>query len=187
MFLPNRPLPWFVSGMVGPIKTLTDLRRIEAAVRVTCVECGHVRMCDREALIKHCSFHRTSLDWAAVRASLPCWNSRCGSRNTRVEAVPFSQDGVALRRKRAETILMNLALKVLKAAAYRADASSIATPEVRLALRVLYPYLCDDVLLRKFWDLATMDRGISDSCHPTLARIVGLLQERGHSVEAEFL
>ena len=82
---------------------------------------------------------------------------------------------------------MNLALKVLKAAAYRAETSSIATPEVRLALRVLFPYLRDDALLRKFWELATIDRGISDSCHPTLARIAGLLQERGHSVEAEFL
>ena len=82
---------------------------------------------------------------------------------------------------------MNLALKVLKSAAYRADTQVISTPEVRLALRVLYPYLGDDTLLRKFWALATADRGISDTCHPTVARIVGMLIERGHAVEAKFL
>lgn len=173
--------------MVGPIKTLTDLRRIEAAVRVTCKICGFVRLIDREQLINHCQFHRSSLEWEAVQASLPCWNARCGSDNTRVEALPFSQDRVVLRRKRAETILMNLALKVLKTAAYRADTQAIDTPEVRLALRVLYPYLGDDTLLQKFWALATADRGLSDSCHPTVARLVGMLMERGYAVEAEFL
>ena len=173
--------------MVGPIKTLTDLRRIEAAVRVTCNECGFVRMIDREQLINHCQFHRSSFEWVAVQSSLPCWNAKCLSRDTRVEALPFSQDRVVLRRKRAETILMNLALNVLKSAAYRGDTHMIATPEVRLALRVLYPYLGDDTLLRKFWTLATADRAISDTCHPTVARIVGALVERGYTVEAEFL
>ena len=156
-------------------------------MRVTCTECGFVRMIDREELINHCQFHRSSLDWMAVRSSLPCWNAKCLSRDTRVEAVPFSQDRVALRRKRAETILMNLALKVLKSAAYRGGTHVIATPEVRLALRVLYPYLGDDTLLRKFWTLASADRGISDTYHPMVARIVGALLERGYAVEAEFL
>ena len=187
MFLPNHRHAWFAAIMVGPIKTLIDLRRIEAAVRVTCNECGFVRMIDREQLINHCHFHRSSLDWAAVRSSLPCWSAKCLSRDTRVEALPFSQDRVALRRKRAETILMNLALKVLESAAYRADTQVISTPEVRLALRVLYPYLRDDTLLRKFWCLVTADRGISDTCHPTVARIVSALIERGYAVEAEFL
>ena len=187
MFLPNHGLSWFDMMMVGPIKTLTDLRRIEAAVRVACNDCGFVRMIDREQLINHCQFHRSSLDWDAVRASLPGWNGNCLSRDTRVDALPFSQDRVALRRRRAETILMNLALNVLKSAAYRADTQAISTPEVRLALRVLYPYLADDTLLRRFWALATSDRGISDSCHPTIARIVGALGERGHAVAAEFL
>lgn len=117
MFLPNHRAAWFATIMVGPIKTLTDLRRIEAAVRVTCNDCGFVRMIDREELIKQCQFHRSSLDWDAVRSSLPCWNAKCLSRNTRVDALPFSQGRVALRRKRAETILMNLALAVLKTAA----------------------------------------------------------------------
>ncbi|WP_404366159.1 hypothetical protein AB5I39_10320 [Sphingomonas sp. MMS24-J45] len=146
-----------------------------------------VRMIDREQLINHCHFHRSSLDWDTVRSGLPCWNAKCLSRDTRVEALPFSQDRVALRRKRAETILMNLALKVLKTAAYRGDTQAIATPEVRLALRVLYPYLGNDTLLRRFWGLATADRGISDTCHPTVGCIVGMLIERGYAVEAEFL
>ena len=102
MFLPNHRSAWFAAMMVGPIKTLTDLRRIEAAVRVTCTECGFVRMLDREQLIHHCQFHRSSLDWEAVRSSLPCWNAKCLSRDTRVEALPFSQDRVVLRRKRAD-------------------------------------------------------------------------------------
>lgn len=60
MFLPNHASPWFAVNMVGPIKTLTDLRRIEAAVRVTCKACGFVRMIDREHLIQQCQFHRSA-------------------------------------------------------------------------------------------------------------------------------
>ncbi|TPG51677.1 hypothetical protein [Sphingomonas glacialis] len=60
----------FTAAMVGAIKTLTDLHRIEAAVRVTCNECGHVPMCDREALIQHRNRHRDTLDWDSVCASL---------------------------------------------------------------------------------------------------------------------
>lgn len=186
MFWPNRESPCFKRMMVGPIKTLTDLRRIEAAVRVTCNECGHVRMCDREALIQHRSRHRESLDWAAVRASLPCWNSRCGSANTRVEALPFSQDRIALRRKRAQTLLMNLALSVLYAASYRGAGVSIATPEVRLALRVLYPFLRDQTDLRAYWDAASAPRDRPwESCHNAYSRIVAGLLEKGLSVDAE--
>lgn len=48
--------------MAGPIKTPTDLRRIEAAVRVRCNECGHVRMIDRKVLIKQCTFYRSSVE-----------------------------------------------------------------------------------------------------------------------------
>ena len=66
MFLPNHRPSWFAAIMVGPIRSLTDLRRIEAAVRVTCKKCGFIRMIDREELIKQCQFHRSSLDWEAV-------------------------------------------------------------------------------------------------------------------------
>lgn len=176
----------FTAIMVGPIKTLTDLRRIEAAVRVTCNECGHVRMCDREALIHHRTVHRAGLDWASVRASLPCWNARCGSRDTRVEALPFSQDRVGLRRKRAETILMNLALTVLHAASYRAPDVPIATADVRLALRVLYPFLKDDAPLRAYWSAAAAPRDHAwDSCHRPYEAILKALLALGLPVEAE--
>jgi hypothetical protein len=173
--------------MVGPIKSLTDLRRIEAAVRVTCNECGHVRMIDREVLIKHCHFHRSSLDWGIVCNSLPCWNARCGSRDTRVEALPFSQDGVALKRKRAETILINLALRVLKDAAYRPHDAPIATADVRLALRVLYPFMGGRDALTAFWEAAASSRFHAwENCHTEFAVIVATLVERGYAVEAEF-
>ena len=101
MFLSNRAPSWFDGNSVGPINSMTDLRLIDAAVRVTCDECGHVRMLDRENLIHHRLFQRSSLDWSAVRSSLPCWNSKFLCRNTRVDAFPFSQDGVTLRQKRA--------------------------------------------------------------------------------------
>ncbi|WP_140847328.1 hypothetical protein [Sphingomonas glacialis] len=172
--------------MVGPKKTLTDLRRIEAAVRVTCNECGHVRICDREALIHHRTRHRAGLDWASVRASLPCWNAGCGSKHTRVEALPFSQDRVELRRKRAETILMNLALSVLHAASYREKDVPIATPDVRLALRVLYPYLRDETHLRSYWAAAVAPRDHAwDSCHRPYEAIVAALLKCGLTVDAE--
>lgn len=176
----------FTADMVGPIKTLTDLRRIEAAVRVTCNECGHVRMCDREALIQHRNRHRDSLDWDSVRGSLPCWNARCGSKNTRVEALPFSQDRIALRRKRAQTILMNLALSVLYEASYRSKDSPIATPEVRLALRVLYPFLHDQTDLRAYWDAASSPRDRPwEGCHNAYSRIVAALIKKDCAVDAE--
>lgn len=172
--------------MVGPIRTLTDLRRIEAAVRVTCNECGEVRMLDREVLIHQCFVHRSSLDWGVVRNSLPCWNAKCGSRNTRVEALPFSQDGVVVRRKRAETILMNLALRVLYAASYRPHGEDTATDDVRLALRVLHPYLGDQSQLRAYWEAAAAPRDHAwDSCHRPYGAIVATLVKLGYAVEAE--
>ncbi|RUN76509.1 hypothetical protein EJC47_11095 [Sphingomonas sp. TF3] len=173
--------------MVGAIKSLTDLRRIEAAVRVTCKKCGHVRMIDREVLIKHCSFHRSSLDWEDVRAGLWCWRSGCLSRNTHVEALPFSQDEVALRHKRAETILMNLALRVLKDAAYRPNSEAMATTDVRLALRVLYPYMGSRDTLTRYWDIAVSSRFHAwQNCHNEFAVIAATLVDRGYAVDADF-
>ena len=58
MFLPSHGPPRFTAKMVDPIKILTDLRRIEAAVRVTCRACGFVRLIDREQLIQQCRIHR---------------------------------------------------------------------------------------------------------------------------------
>jgi hypothetical protein len=187
MFLPNCLSRTMGAKMVGLIKTLTDLRRIEAAVRVTCNACGHVRMIDREVLILQCHFHRSSLEWDAVCLSLPCWNAGCLSWNTRVEALPFSQDDVVLRRKRAETILMNLALTVLHAASYRPKPEPIATPDVRLALRVLYPYLRDQGPLPRFWDKAASDRFHAwENCRTEFLVIAATLVDRGYAVDAEF-
>lgn len=115
-----------------------------------------------------------------------CWNASCGSANTRVEALPFSQDQVELRRKRAETILMNLALSVLHAASYRAKDAPIATPDVRLARRVLYPYLRDETNLRSYWAAAAAPRDHAwDSCHRPHEAIVATLLKRGLAVDAE--
>lgn len=173
--------------MVGPIKLLTDLRRIEAAVRVTCVDCGNVRMHDRELLIRDRLLNRQSLGWNAVCSSMLCWGGRCQSRRTRVEAIPFSQDDVVLRRKRGETIMINLALAVLKAAAHRPGSGAITTSEVRLALRVLHPYLKNQELLRAYWDVAALtNREAGTNCHHPLAAIVRQLVNHGYAVEAEF-
>lgn len=82
---------------------------------------------------------------------------------------------------------MNLALKVLHSAAYGARTADIDTPAVRLALRVLRPYLPDRTLLVRFWDEAKAAKGQALS-EAVMAHgwIVQALVEQGHSVWAEF-
>lgn len=100
--------------------------------------------------------------------------------------MPFSQNDVVLRRKRTETIMINLALAVLNTAGYRSSSGSIATADVRLALRVLHPYLGDQALLRAYWDLAAQPtRRPGEDCHGPLSLIIRELVKRGYAVEAE--
>lgn len=171
--------------MVGPPKTLQHLRKVEASVRITCRSCRKATTLDREALITTRQFQRRSMEWPAVQHDENC--RACFSADVRVDFVPFGQNDRELRAKRATATLMNLALTVLEDAAQRACAEDVCTPAVKLALRVLRPFLADRTLLIKFWTEASAPKDRSyNHAHLALRWIVTQLVERGHPVWAEF-
>jgi len=170
----------------GPLASLIDLRRVEATVRVTCKLCGHITLHDREALIQYRQAAGSGLGWDKVQADLPCWGKRCRSNHVAVDAVPFSDDPVALRRRRAQTILINLALQILDGAARRSTQGTVGTLDVRLALRVLHPFLGDAALLQDYWAQATVEeRPGGVSCHDAYRGIAKRLLDRGYTVYAD--
>jgi hypothetical protein len=169
-----------------PITSLIDLRLTESVVRVTCKLCGHVTLHDREALIQYRQATGSGLDWDRVQAELVCWGKRCRSNHVAVDAVPFSDDPVALRHRRAQTILINLALQVLEDAARLSTQGKVGTPPVRLALRVLHPFLDDAALLREYWHSATVEERLgATSCHQAYRGIARRLLGRGYTIYAD--
>ena len=76
--------------MVGDPKTLYDLRKIDADLRVVCRACARRRMLDREWLISELLRRKKSVDWALVRHQFRCSIDGCGSRDVRLEIVPFA-------------------------------------------------------------------------------------------------
>lgn len=172
--------------VVGQPKTLYDLRKVEGAVNVTCKACGKSRLYDLEELIKARVFQRQSTDWRIVEREMRC--SYCVERTeTRVAIVPYAANDRELRARRADTIIINLALSVLHHAAYGARRDDIDTPAVRLALRVLRPFLPDRTLLVRFWQEGKAAKGqaLSDAVHAH-NWIAQALVKQGHSVWAEF-
>ncbi len=172
--------------MVGQPKSLYDLRKIEGAVNVTCKACGRSRLYDLEELIKSRTFQRLSTDWEVVIREMPCWH--CDDRTgTRVAIVPYATNDRELRARRAQTLVINLALTVLKDAACRANQSGVNTPAVRLALRVLRPFLPDRTLLVRFWDEGELAKTTAtNEAHFACGWIAQALLKQGHSVWAEF-
>jgi hypothetical protein len=77
--------------------------------------------------------------------------------------------------------LIELAVRVLRAAVERARSQRIDGPEVRLALRVVLPHAGDRQLLVEFWSYAgqmhTANR--ADSCNAVLGSIVEDLRAAG--------
>lgn len=171
--------------MVGSPKNLDDLRRVEASVQVTCNACGDVELIDRETLLHERTALGMSRDWQTVCADQSC--RRCQSKDVRVLPVPFGQNSRELKQRRAENVLINLALQVLHDAAWLSTKGPVETPAVRLALRVLHPFLRDENLLREYWRGATEEpRRPWTSCHLPFRWIVTKLIERGYGVNAEF-
>ena len=170
--------------MVGPPKTLQDLRRIEGAVRITCWSCQKAHLRDREELIAERRFSRRPCDWPTVRGDLTCHH--CSSADVRVEAVPFGEGTAELRAHRARMLVMNLAIEVLRDAAERARTEQVGTPAVRLALRVLHPLVGDQAVLATFWNEATAaNQHPWSGAQQSLRWIVQRLLDRGYPVWAE--
>jgi hypothetical protein len=143
-----------------------------------------VTLRDREELITERLFLRRSCEWPAVRADLIC--AKCESADVRVDGVPFGERDEDLRRHRARMVLMNVALQVLSEAAQRAQGERMATPSVRLALRVLHPFVGDQAMLAMFWNEVTSDEQRPWSgARQSLRWIIKRLIERGYPVWAE--
>lgn len=171
--------------MVGPPKTLQDLRRVEASVRVTCRTCKHVKTYDRETLIGQRRFARQSMEWVAVQQDMKC--SECLSEDTHVAGVPFGANDREARAQRATALLVNLALTILAEAAPKNCFTDTNRVAVRLALRVLHPHVANRELLETYWREVSEDQDRAwGSGHQALRWIVTALVARGYAVWAEF-
>ena len=173
--------------MVGQPKTLYDIRKLEGSISLTCASCGKVKVYDLEELIRERSFHRQSMDWQVYLHEAFCWYCSPERTSVRVGIIPFGGNDRELRARRAETLIINLALTVLKEAASRASAQDVNTPAVRLALRVLRPFLPDRTLLIRFWNeaIAAKGKAVNES-HYAHGWLVAELVNSGHSVWAQF-
>lgn len=173
--------------MVGQPKTLYDIRKLEGSISLTCDSCGKVKIYDLEELIRERSFRRRSMDWEAYRKEAFCWDCSPEQTSVKVGIIPFGGNDRELRARRADTLIINLALTVLKDAACHAFINDVNTPAVRLALRALRPFLADRLLLVRFWDEATAAKGKAvNESHFAHGWIVAELVRLGHSVWAQF-
>jgi hypothetical protein len=143
--------------MVGQPKHLSDLRKIEADVRITCRQCGFEDDWTREALAEHLFDIGGSQVWSEITRHLSCRRFGCGSRNLRALPVPYARRAANLPRRvgKLDAQLLGTALKILEQAVERSPGRSVATLEVRLALLVLHRYVRDRELIRRFWDRAS--------------------------------
>lgn len=171
--------------MVGPLKTLQDLRKVEGAVRITCRACGQVGLLDREELIASRLIRHLSCDWSIVQRDEPCRDCRSG--DVHVAGVPFSEDVATLRRRRTTMVTVTLALSILRRVAYP-DSEAPCPPEaVRLALRALHPHVRDVDLLSGFWAMwQKPDKRPYETPAVLLAQIITILLNAGYAVPAEF-
>ncbi|MFK3888493.1 hypothetical protein [Sphingomonas sp. NPDC079357] len=173
--------------MVGQPKTLYDVRKIHGSISLTCHACGTSKVHDLEELIRERSFQRQSLEWQVFLHDAWCW--KCSPERTAVKVaiIPFGGNDRELRARRADTLVINLALTVLKDAACRVSQQDPATPAVRLALRVLRPYLADRTLLVRFWEeIVSAKTNPAHETHFAHGWIVAALLKRGHAIWAEF-
>ena len=122
--------------MVGDPRTLHDLYRIEAQVRVTCRACKATEVWELDALIEEVRSNGGNTDWRAARSAIKCPH-RCASPMIYLLPIPYGKQR-AQRRAHRHAII-NLALQILREAAQRSADMSVGTIEVRLALHVLRP------------------------------------------------
>lgn len=168
--------------MVGPPKTLQDLRRIEAQVRVTCTSCKATEVWELDALIAEVRNQGGNTDWRAARWSIKC-PRRCASPRIDLLALPFGK--ARARRQAQRHALLNVALEILRAAAQRSAHEAVGTIEVRLALHVLRLFVQDDQLLAAYWKAATVQpRHAWTSCQLPYRQIVEALDAVDAPIDA---
>jgi hypothetical protein len=167
--------------MVGDPKSLHDLHRIEAQVKVTCRSCRASEIWELAALIAEVKNNGGNTDWRAARSAIKC-PRRCASPMIHLSPIPF---GKQRARKRAHRhALINLALQILREAAQRSSQEAVGTTNVRLALHVLRPFVKDQRLLTEYWKAATVEpRHPWTSCHLPYRWIATRLIELGAPVE----
>ncbi|WP_126665596.1 hypothetical protein [Croceibacterium ferulae] len=171
--------------MVGPPKNLSDLRRIEAQVQITCTSCNATEIWELDALIAEVHNNGGNSDWHTAKYAVKC-PRRCASPIISLLPIPFGKQRARSRAHRQA--LINLSLQILRTATDRSATQAVGTIEVRLALHVLRPFVKNRHLLVEFWRAATIEpRHPWASCHLPYRRIIGRLIERGISVESQNL
>ncbi|PCD02246.1 hypothetical protein COC42_12390 [Sphingomonas spermidinifaciens] len=167
--------------MVGDPKTLDELDKIEAQVRVTCRGCQASEVWDLKALIAEVRRNGGNTEWRAARRSIKC-PRRCASPVIDLLPLPFGKRRA--RREAHRHALINLSLQILREATARSANEAVGTLEVRLALHVLRPFVRDQRLLNEFWKAATAEpRHPWASCHMPYRWIVQQLEAVGALIE----
>lgn len=171
--------------MVGDPRTLDDLRRIEAQVRVTCRSCRACEVWELDALIAQVRRSGGNSDWRAARSAVAC-PANCPAPVIDLLPIPFGRQRA--RRQVHRHALINLSLRILREAAQRSSQEAVGTVEVRLALHVLRPFVRDSRLLVDFWQRATVEpRHPWMSCHLPYRAIAERLVAHGAPVDADNL
>ena len=168
--------------VVGQPKQLSDLRKIEADVRITCRRCGFEDDWTPDALANHLFEIGGSTVWTEVTRYLHCRRFGCGSRELRVLAVPYARRPANIPRRVAklDAQLLGTAMRILEHAVAHARGQSIATLEVRLALLVVHRYARDRQSIRRFWALASKpNRKVSEDLTAPLRVISKRLEQLG--------
>ena len=158
--------------MVGAPKHLHDLNGIGANVRVTCRKCGFEVDWTVADLSAHLISIGGNLTWTEVTRLLVCRRQGCGSTQLRATPVPFARRQANLPRRlsKLDARIVPAAIKVLEDAAARSPGRDVATPDVRLALLVVYVYSRDADGTRDFWSRAkdagrTASAGLLEPLH----------------------
>lgn len=169
--------------MVGPPKNLSDLRRIEAQVQVTCTSCKATEIWELDALITEVHNNGGNSDWHTARYAVKC-PRRCASPIISLLPIPFGKQRA--RSQAHRQTLINLSLQILREATDRSATQAVGTIEVRLALHVLRPFAKDRQLLVEFWQAATVQpRHPWSSCHLPYRHIALRLLEDGAEIDEQ--
>ncbi len=163
--------------MVGPPKTISDLKRVEGNPRAVCRSCKFTREWDREQLIRERMFAHLSNDWRAFCAQARC--EQCGSADVRMEVIPFAKPIPPPSRPIKEALVFK-ALCVLDEAMEQARGGKVL-PSLGLRFALAYLYAIGDRRKEwfdrepydEFWMLATK-RGACDGGTDSVGRFTAM-------------